>query len=198
VGRPGAVPTAHPCIYNARESGFDPETCAMRRIAAESRTVVAYPGQMPVIVVGADTPLGAAVIPELQPMTGELRLFVSDPDVAEELRPIAKVAVGDVSDGSHVGGAAIGAFCAVLIAACASDARERSFATSPAGVFAQWADWLRDLGLARIIFVGNLEEIASAALLETAAAEYATVATDDTALGRIAAEVARLESSRHV
>lgn len=153
---------------------------------------------MPVIVVGADTPLGEAIIPELMPVTGELRLFVSDPAVAEELRRFAKVAVGDVSDGSHVGGAATGAFCAVLLAACASDARERSFATSPEAVFAQWADWLRDLGLARIIFVGNREEIADAAMLETAAAEYATAVTDDTALGRIAAEVARLESSRHV
>lgn len=153
---------------------------------------------MPVIVVGADTPLGEAVIPALLPVAGEIRLFVSDPDVAEERRAAAKVAVGDVSDGSHVGGAATGAFCAVLIAACASDGRERSFAKTVDAVFAQWADWLRDLGLARIIFVGNREEIAAAAVLETAAAEYATVDTAGLNPAVIAAEVARLESSRRI
>jgi hypothetical protein len=153
---------------------------------------------MPVIVVGADTPLGEAIVPALLPVAGEIRLFVTDPAVAAGLRSAAKVAIGDVSDGSHVGGAATGAFCAVLVADCASDGRERSFADSPGAVFEQWADWLRDIGLARIIFVGDRAEIASASILATAAAEFAVVATDGADPGDVAAEVARLESSRRI
>ena len=68
------------------------------------------------IVIGADTPEGAVIIPALQPASGEIRLFVSDAARGIRLRSHGKVAVGDVSDGSHVGGAALNAFCAVAIA----------------------------------------------------------------------------------
>ena len=65
---------------------------------------------MPVIVVGADTDLGRAIVPALRPASGEIRLFASDAEAVAGYRSFAKVAVGDVSDGTHVGGAAFGRF----------------------------------------------------------------------------------------
>ena len=66
---------------------------------------------MPVIVIGADTPTGHAVVDALLPRRGEVRAFVSDPTEAAALKERGvKVAVGDVSDGSHIGGAATQGF----------------------------------------------------------------------------------------
>ena len=85
---------------------------------------------MPVIVIGADTTLGAEITNGLVPRDGEVRAFVTDPEAARALRDLGiKVAVGDVSDGSHVGGAALNCFCAILIADATSDDRERAFAS---------------------------------------------------------------------
>jgi hypothetical protein len=112
-----------------------------------------YPGGMPVIVVGADTPLGRLTIDRLDGTVGELRAFVSDAREAETLRERGvKVAVGDVSDGSHVGGAATNAFCAVLLADAAVDDRERSFANDPPAVVAAWMDALAEAGVRRVIW----------------------------------------------
>ena len=152
---------------------------------------------MPVIVIGADTPEGDSILPALQPASGEIRLFVSDPEVGAGLRGHGKVAVGDVSDGSHVGGAALNAFCAVAIAHAARDQRERSFADTPAAVFAQWADGLRDAGIGRIIFVATTADIAAAGELREAAPEFVAV---DAGLppAQLGAAVASLEQTQKI
>ncbi len=150
---------------------------------------------MPVIVVGADTRVGAATVDALASRVGELRAFVTDPDHGESLKSRGvKVAVGDVSDGSHVGGAALRAFCAVLIGQAAGDDRERSFAGTPEAVVTAWADGLRDAGVARIIWVGDASLPNATDLLAGSAREVFSVATDDTSPERAAAAIARLEA----
>ncbi len=154
-----------------------------------------YAAGMPVIVVGADTTIGTAAVDELAGRVGELRAFVTDPDHGESLKARGvKVAIGDVSDGSHVGGAALRAFCAVLIGEAAGDARERSFAGTPQAVVAAWADGLRDAGVQRIIWVGDSSMPAALDLLAGAAGEVFAVATDDTNPEDAATEIARLEA----
>ncbi len=109
---------------------------------------------MPVIVVGADTRLGEAVVDALAGRDGEIRAFVSDPEAARSLKARGiKTALGDVSDGSHVGGAACNCFGAVLIGQAAVDERERSFADDPAAVAEAWAEGLADAGVHRAIWV---------------------------------------------
>jgi hypothetical protein len=153
---------------------------------------------MPVIVIGADTPEGAAILPTLEPASGEVRMFVTDPDTGTALRNRGKVAIGDVSDGSHVGGAALGAFCAVAIARAACDQRERSFADSAADVFAQWADGLHDAGITRIIFVATgAEVVIGADLLRSAAPEFAVVDAGLPA-GQLGEAVALLEQAQKI
>ncbi len=110
---------------------------------------------MPVIVIGADTEAGEAVVAALVDQSAELRVFVTDPAGLAGLPATIKVAVGDVSDGSHVGAAAAGAFCAVVIEEAAGDRRPRAFAAEPEAVLAQWADGLADAGLGRCIWVGR-------------------------------------------
>ncbi len=150
---------------------------------------------MPVIIVGADTEAGMTVLPALDPASGEIRVFVTDVEVADKLRGRIKVAVGDLSDGSHVGGAALGAFCAVAIAHAAFDERERHFASTPAEVFAQWADGLRDAGIGRVIVVGTEEEIPQPDPLSSIGADYVVVTTDGITAADIAAKVAAAEAT---
>ncbi len=77
---------------------------------------------MPVIVVGADTPRGPAVVDALLERAIEVRAFITDPDSSPPLRKAgAKVATGDISDGSHIEAAAMGCFCAVVLAGAALD-----------------------------------------------------------------------------
>jgi putative NADH-flavin reductase len=110
---------------------------------------------MPVIVIGADTPLGGEVLGALQHRGGEVRAFVSSEAEGARLRdtPI-RVAVGDVSDGSHVAGAALECFSAVLVTEAAADGRERAFAADAAAVHAAWADAVGEAGVTRAIWVG--------------------------------------------
>jgi uncharacterized protein YbjT (DUF2867 family) len=83
---------------------------------------------MPMIVVGADTDVGMAIVTAAGARGGEIRAFVSDEAIAAELRGRAvKVALGDLSDASHVGAAAIGCFSAVLIAGAVGDGRSLAF-----------------------------------------------------------------------
>jgi putative NADH-flavin reductase len=111
---------------------------------------------MPVLVVGADTAVGEAVVAALAPIATEVRAFVTDPATFDELRACgATVAVGDVSDASHLAGAALGAFSSILVAAAAADARERAFASSPIEVYDAWIEAMRDAGIRRIIWVGD-------------------------------------------
>jgi hypothetical protein len=150
---------------------------------------------MPVLVIGADTELGHAIVPALQPASGEIRVFASDADAVADYRSFAKVAVGDVSDGTHVGGAAIGAFCAIVIAAAAHDERERHFADSTEELFAQWADGLRDAGISRVIVVGNRDGLPDRVHLDAIGAEYSMIDTTDLAMADIVASVAAAESA---
>ena len=148
---------------------------------------------MPVIVIGADTTLGAAIVPSLASRTGELRVFVSDGDIGEAFRGVAKVAVGDVSDGSHVGGAAMGAFCAIVVSDAAHDDRERAFASNPVAVFERWADGLGDAGIARVIVVGARRKLLQPDPLERIG-DYLVVDTTGKTIETIQNEVKELEA----
>ncbi len=145
---------------------------------------------MPAIVIGADTEVGLAVVNALTDRPGEVRAFVTRPAIAAELKKLgAKVAVGDVSDASHIGPASLNAFSAVLIAEAAFDDRERSFAGNPEAVFAVWAEGLLDAEVKRLIWVGA--DTAPEALVK-AAPEFFAVAIlnrDAAAIGREVAEI---------
>ena len=113
---------------------------------------------MPVIVVGADTPKGRAVVEGLVEPGREVRAFVSDPIVGAELREMGvKVALGDVSDDSHIQGACSNCFTAVLISEAARDQRERSFATNERQVLEGWAAAAAASGVIRVIWVHDGE-----------------------------------------
>lgn len=110
---------------------------------------------MPVIVVGADTPIGRPIVDALLEPDREVRAFVSDISVAEDLRRVGvKVALGDVSDPSHIGAACLNCFSAVLVTEAAHDARERAFASSPERVIQGWADAVAEAAVSRVIWVG--------------------------------------------
>jgi putative NADH-flavin reductase len=109
---------------------------------------------MPVIVVGADTREGRAVVQAMMEPGREVRAFVTDVDVATELRRAGvKVALGDVSDDSHVQGASMNCFTAVLVAEAAHDHRERSFASTEADVLQGWANAVASSGVTRVIWI---------------------------------------------
>jgi nucleoside-diphosphate-sugar epimerase len=109
---------------------------------------------MPVIVVGADTKEGKAIIEGLVEPGREVRAFVSDPDVAGDLRSAGvKVALGDVSDDSHVQGACTNCFTAVLVTEAARDDRERSFAATEPEVLQGWADAVTASAVTRVIWI---------------------------------------------
>jgi uncharacterized protein YbjT (DUF2867 family) len=113
---------------------------------------------MPVIVVGADTETGRAVVEGLIEPGREVRAFVSDVDAATALRRAGvKVALGDVSDDSHIQGAAMNCFTAVLVTEAARDDRERSFATSEEQVLEGWAEATSASGVTRVIWVHDGE-----------------------------------------
>ncbi len=109
---------------------------------------------MPVIVIGADTDAGLAISKELAHPGREVRAFVSDPEVAGDLkRRGVKVALGDVSDDSHIEAAALHCFTAVLVAEAACDDRERSFAKNEADVLDAWARAVGSAQVNRVIWV---------------------------------------------
>lgn len=112
---------------------------------------------MPVIVVGADTPLGEAIVAALLSRGGEIRAFAADPVRATTLRGRgAKVAVGDVSDGSHLTAAAHNAFTAVLVAEAILDGRELAFAADAGDALKTWTRAVGEAGVQRAIWVGEL------------------------------------------
>jgi uncharacterized protein YbjT (DUF2867 family) len=111
---------------------------------------------MPVIVVGADTPGGRTIVDSLLEPGREVRVFVSDPEIGAELKAKgAKVAIGDVSDESHVEAAATRCFTAILVAEAARDDRERSFARNESQVLEGWANAVT--GVQRVIWVHDGE-----------------------------------------
>lgn len=148
---------------------------------------------MPVIVIGADHPVGTAVVEVLVGRAGEVRAFVTDPQEAERLRSLGvKVAVGDVSDETHIGAAALGAFAAVLVTPAADDGRDLAFAR-PVAVPGLWVRAVADAGITRLIVVGD-DEVAVPGTM----AEHAFVATSDRRFDAIAAEVAALEDAERL
>ena len=154
---------------------------------------------MPVIVVGADSSGGPEIIDAVTPRDREVRVFVTDDAAAAGFRAKGtKVALGDVSDGSHVGSAAINAFCAVVLAEAATDDRIRSFADTPQQVLDGWAEGLADAGVQRVIFVqgGGIETPGDA--LETCSPEYVSVAGSDPEGATLAARVAAIEEAESV
>lgn len=109
---------------------------------------------MPVMVVGADTPLGGDLMARLLHPEREVRAFVTDPAAAAELRRRGvKVALGDVSDESHVTAACHDCFSVVLVAAAAGDGRERAFAPDPDSVLQGWARATGAASVRRVIWV---------------------------------------------
>lgn len=132
---------------------------------------------MPMIVVGADTVAGESILAEVRQTEREVRVFVTDELRAQRLKGLGyKVATGDVSDESHVEGAALRCFSAVLIAEAATDARERSFADTPGQVLDGWARAVANSGVQRVIWVIDGETP------EVEVPEVAKVSPDDPAL----------------
>ncbi|MGH8911846.1 MAG: NAD(P)H-binding protein [Acidimicrobiia bacterium] len=111
---------------------------------------------MPVIVVGADTHLGEQIIERFIGPDREVRAFVTDPGVGSALRSRGvKVAVGDISDDSHLAAACLNCFTAVLVMEAATDDRDRGFASGPEGVLEAWAAAVESAAVRRLIWVGD-------------------------------------------
>jgi len=147
-------------------------------------------GHMPVIVVGADTSPGRAVVDELADPRREIRVFVSDEDDAAAYRERGvKVALGDVSDESHIEAAAGMCFTAVLVTEAAVDGRVRSFSDDAKGVLEAWARAVANAGVRRVIWISDAEPP------PTDAREVATVSLQDSDL---AARVAGLDDAQRI
>jgi nucleoside-diphosphate-sugar epimerase len=111
---------------------------------------------MPVIVVGADSPVGRELVPLLAGPQREVRAFVSDPDAAIAFKEQkVKVAVGDLSDEGHLSAACSGCFSAILIASAAADGREISFLPPGTTVTRIWAAAVGEADVQRVIWVGS-------------------------------------------
>ena len=141
---------------------------------------------MPLLVVGADHPIGEAIVRHTLAPDREVRAFITDPARAAELKALgAKVAIGDLSDEGHIAAAATRCFAIAFVLDAIGDGRELSFADQGT-VPASWAAAARAAEVKRVIWVG-------AQAPEVAVAEVATVAVIDRSLSEIAAEVAVLE-----
>ncbi len=144
---------------------------------------------MPVIVVGADTDLGSSIIDALIEPDREVRAFVTDIDESIRLKADGvKVALGDVSDPSHVGGACLNCFSAVFITEAAQDGRERAFARDRFTVLEGWAEAAREAAVTRVIWVDASGELPTTGIAQTAV-------VDPNNVQDVAAEVARLDDA---
>jgi uncharacterized protein YbjT (DUF2867 family) len=147
---------------------------------------------MPVIVIGADSPLGASIVDTLRGRPGERRAFVGSRETGEPLRAAGfKVAVGDISDSSHVEGAAHGSFTAVLIAEAATDGRELAFADNPDAVIEGWLAAVGAAGVTRVILVGPERP-------GPPGVQWAVVDPNGRSPAEVATEVAMLDDAREV
>ena len=144
---------------------------------------------MPVIVVGADTAVGSSIIDALIEPDREIRAFVTDVDESIRLKAEGvKVALGDVSDPSHVGGACLNCFTAVLIAEAAEDGRERAFARDRLTVLEGWAEAAREAAVTRVIWVDGAGRLPVTGIEQTAV-------VDPTTSEDVAADVVRLDDA---
>lgn len=111
---------------------------------------------MPVIVIGADTAIGEEIIRRVAGPDREVRAFVSDPSIGARLKENGvKVALGDISDTSHVSAACLRCHTAVLICEAAHDGREISFAANARELWAQWAQAVAEAEVRRVIWVAD-------------------------------------------
>jgi putative NADH-flavin reductase len=141
---------------------------------------------MPVLVVGADHPLGETIARRLAQPDREVRAFVSSTKIGAQLRTIGiKVAVGDLSDEGHIAAAASRCFAVVLVEAALTDGRDLAFATTSSARLG-WARAVGAAGVARALWVGE-----DPPFIEVA--EVGTVVTGARAHPDIADEVARLD-----
>lgn len=139
---------------------------------------------MPVIVVGADTKPGLNVIDALIDPGREVRAFVSDPGISGDLRSRGvKVALGDLSDDSHIEAAALHCFTGVLVGEAARDGRERAFAKTEAEVLDAWGRAMVSAGVHRVIWVVEVDPPS------IDVPEAAKVSPDDPELARRVAEL---------
>ncbi|MEX1124862.1 MAG: hypothetical protein WEE53_04280 [Acidimicrobiia bacterium] len=143
---------------------------------------------MPVMVIGADTEAGLAIIGDLIQPGREVRAFVSNPDIGVMLKERgAKVALGDVSDDSHIEGAALHCFTAVLVTEAARDDRERAFARTESDVLEAWGRAVVNAHVHRVIWIYDGEPP------RVEVPETATVSPSDPDLAR---RVADLDDAR--
>jgi uncharacterized protein YbjT (DUF2867 family) len=111
---------------------------------------------MPVMVLGADTPLGEVILNELIQPDREVRAFVSDPEFAARYKARGvKVALGDLSDVSHVEAACLNCFTVVAVGPAVVDGRELAFESDPARLAAGWAEAVAGARITRLIWVGE-------------------------------------------
>lgn len=139
---------------------------------------------MPVIIVGADTDVGLAIVTAALRESGEVRAFVTDGAIAEQLRRRrVKVAVG--ADGSHLASAATNAHTAVLVfeaSGGSGDGIDRN-------VVSEWVAAVVAARVKRIIGVGDIPDA-----LAGLAAENAVVAVAGRSSTEIADEVVGLDA----
>ncbi len=99
---------------------------------------------MPVMIVGADTPIGR-----------RLAEAFADPEQAIALKAMGvKVATGDLSDFSHVAAACTRVFTAILVAEAARDGREYAFAHDSDAILKGWAKAVAEPPVSRVIWLG--------------------------------------------
>lgn len=135
------------------------------------------------MIVGADTELGLRLARTVTSPDREIRAFVSDPHTADHLRSLGvKVALGDVSDPTHIGAACTGVFTVVFVTEAAHDERVRDFIDNPATLIESWGEAAVEAGARRVIWVGDDPPA------PTPGCEFATVGADLT----IEQQVARI------
>ena len=138
------------------------------------------------MVVGADHPLGETIARRLAGPDREVRAFISSASSHGPLRSVGiKVAIGDLSDESHVEAAATSCFTVVFVESALEDGRELAFA-EPEAAARGWTTAAKSAGVKRVIWVGD-----RAPALE--GPEVAVVALDDRSPDEIADEVAFLD-----
>jgi nucleoside-diphosphate-sugar epimerase len=141
---------------------------------------------VPVLIVGADHPVGLMIATRLAAPNREVRAFISSPDLGPRLRELAiKVAVGDLSDQSHVAAAATRCFSIVMIEAALSDGRELAFADAESTRLA-WSRAATEAAVTRAIWVGDYPP-------PLATPESAVVPSADRAEEEVVAEAVSLD-----
>lgn len=158
----------------------------MIRAASFLSADIHYRPPMPVLVVGADHPLGEVIARKLAAPDREVRAFISSVDSHGALRSLGiKVAIGDLSDESHVEAAASSCFTVVFVEPALGDGRDLAFA-APEAAAQGWANAAAGAGVKRVIWVGR-------GVPPVKAPEMAAVSVDDRSPEAVAEEVAFLD-----